>query len=66
MLVLSRKIGEQIHVGPSITVTVVEVNGGRVRLGIAAPQEVQIFRAELQDVLSRVGAEEPLAAPLAS
>ncbi len=61
MLVLSRKVGEQIHIGPSITVAVVEVNGGKVRLGIAAPQEVQIFRAELHDFLRRVGTEGSVA-----
>jgi carbon storage regulator len=47
MLVLSRKPGEKLYIGNNITVTVVEVKGSRVRLGIEAPGDVQILRAEL-------------------
>ncbi len=47
MLVLSRKLGEKIHIGNNITVTVVETNGNRVRLSIEAPDQVRIARAEL-------------------
>lgn len=56
MLVLSRKPGEKIHIGAGITITVVEVNGGKIRLGIDAPKEVPIFRAELSYLLDRIGA----------
>ncbi len=47
MLVLSRKLGENVVIGDGITVTVVEVKGNRVRLGIDAPDQVRILRAEL-------------------
>jgi carbon storage regulator CsrA len=47
MLVLSRKPGEKIHVGSTITITVVHVRGNQVRLGIDAPDQVRILRAEL-------------------
>ena len=47
MLVLSRKPGEQIVIEGGITVTVVEVNGNRVRLGITAPPDVCVLRSEL-------------------
>jgi len=47
MLVLSRKPGEKVVIGNGITVTVVEVKGNRVRLGIDAPEQVRILRAEL-------------------
>lgn len=47
MLVLSRKIGEKIVIGPDITVTVIMLHGGLVRLGIDAPKEVKIYRQEL-------------------
>ncbi len=57
MLVLSRKPGEKIHIGPDITITVVEINGGKIRLGIDAPEEIPIFRAELDYFLKRIGAE---------
>lgn len=48
MLVVSRKINEQIQIGDDITVTVVEVKRGRVRLGITAPKDVSIRRSELE------------------
>ncbi len=47
MLVLTRKLGEKIHIGPDIVLTVLEVQGKRVRLGIAAPDDVRVLRAEL-------------------
>jgi carbon storage regulator len=60
MLVLSRKPGEKIHVGPDITITVVRVQGNRVRLGIDAPAEVPLARAELNGLQARgPGARPP-------
>jgi len=47
MLVLSRKRGEGIVIGDGVTVTVLEVHGGRVKLGFNAPLEVPIHRAEV-------------------
>jgi carbon storage regulator len=47
MLVLSRKMGQKFLVGGEIIVTVLEVQGSRVRLGIEAPAEVGVLRAEL-------------------
>lgn len=47
MLVLSRKIGEQILIGDSIVVTVVAAHGDRVRLGVSAPAAVPIHREEV-------------------
>ncbi len=49
MLVLSRKKEEQIKIGPDITITVVRIKGQSVRLGIDAPGDVRILRAELPD-----------------
>lgn len=49
MLALTRKIGERIVIGDSITVTVVDVKGDSVRIGIEAPKEVRILRGELLD-----------------
>lgn len=51
MLVLSRKHGEAIVVGDNITVTVVAIEGGRVRLGITAPSELPVHREEIQEAL---------------
>jgi carbon storage regulator len=47
MLVLSRKPGEKVVIGGGITVTVLEVVGGRIRLGVEAPGDVRILRGEL-------------------
>ena len=47
MLVLSRKIGERIRIGNDIVITVTDVAGSRVRLGIDAPRDQIIRREEL-------------------
>lgn len=51
MLVLSRKKNESIVIDGNIVVTVVEVRGDKVRLGIEAPKEVPIHRSEVYDAL---------------
>lgn len=48
MLVLSRKVGETVLIGDGIKVTVVKVEGGRVRLGVEAHENTRILRAELE------------------
>jgi carbon storage regulator len=59
MLVLSRKVGERIWIGEDISVTVVRVTGGGVRLGIEAPHELPVVREELKQRLAEMnpGAE---------
>jgi len=47
MLVLSRKVNEEIVIGDNIRVRLVKICGGRARLGISAPPEVSVRRAEL-------------------
>ncbi len=47
MLVLSRKENEKLRVGESIVLTIVEVNGERVKVGIEAPMDVAIVRDEI-------------------
>jgi carbon storage regulator len=51
MLVLSRRINESIQIGEDIEVTVIDVRGDVVRLGINAPQKTQIWRKELWDAI---------------
>ncbi len=51
MLVLSRKIGESILLGDKVTITVMEVSKGVVRLGIDAPKEMLILRKELEEIV---------------
>jgi len=50
MLVLSRRESERIRLGEAIVVTVVRVNGDRVRLGIEAPSDVVVLRDELESI----------------
>jgi carbon storage regulator len=52
MLVLSRKAGDQVHIGNDITFTVLGIQGNRVRIGIVAPAQVPIVRGELCRKLS--------------
>ncbi len=47
MLVLARKLEEAIRVGDEVRITILEIRGGRVRLGIEAPRHVRIRRDEI-------------------
>jgi carbon storage regulator len=53
MLVLTRKLGEIIRVGESVTVRVLEVKGHQVRLGIDAPADVRIYREEVYRAIQK-------------
>ena len=48
MLVLSRKVGERIWIGDDISVVVVRITGGGVRLGIEAPEHIKVIRDEIK------------------
>ncbi|MGA3030962.1 MAG: carbon storage regulator [Candidatus Limnocylindrales bacterium] len=52
MLVLTRRAGQAIRVGPNVEVRVVRIEGDRVVLGIAAPRHVAVVRSELVDEVS--------------
>ena len=57
MLVLTRKVGEGILIGDDIRITVVEVKGGGIRLGIEAPAAKKIYRQEVYDRIGRENQE---------
>jgi len=60
MLVLSRKKNESIVINNDITVTVVEIRGDKVRLGIVAPKEVPVHRQEVFDAIhGKANSEQP-------
>ena len=48
MLVLTRRIGQTIHIGPNVRVVVIDITGYNVRLGIEAPRGINIWRGDLQ------------------
>lgn len=58
MLVLSRRIGETLHIGNNIQVVVLNVNGNQIRLGIKAPREVSVHREEVYKRIQE-GEEKP-------
>lgn len=47
MLILSRKINEKIKIGSDITLTIIEVRGDQVKIGVEAPKHVKVFREEV-------------------
>jgi carbon storage regulator len=49
MLVLTRRPGESIVVGENIVVTVIEIKGGQVRIGIDAPRDIDVYREEIYE-----------------
>jgi carbon storage regulator len=61
MLVLTRKVGEQIVISGGICITIVAVRGDRVRLGISAPRETVVDRAEIHE--RRIGQWDALKPP---
>jgi len=57
VLVLSRKIGERIRIGDNISVTVVKIGHGGVRIGVEAPPELAVIREELAEEIERAERE---------
>ena len=47
MLILTRRIGEVVKIGDDISITILEVQGNQVRLGIIAPREIAVHREEI-------------------
>ena len=67
MLVLSRQRDQSIMIGDNIVVTIVDIRGDKVRLGIKAPNEVPVHREEVFEAIKREGRRgrksQPTAAP---
>lgn len=54
-MILSRRVGETIHIGNDITVTVLGIKGNQVRIGVQAPKEVAVHREE---IVERIAAQQ--------
>lgn len=64
MLVLSRKLGEKICIADNIFITIVDIDRGKIRLGIEAPRNIPVYRQELLPLAEpQKGATEPVAVP---
>lgn len=63
MLVLRRKVGERIVLGTTITIAVLSIEGGRVKIGITAPASMSVVREELLSAAPRSGGVEPQQGP---
>ncbi|HEV3437761.1 MAG TPA: carbon storage regulator [Gemmata sp.] len=66
MLVLSRKLGEKIFIGENICITVVDIDRGKIRLGIEAPRDVPIYRQELLPLHQQPKGDNPTNLPAVS
>lgn len=67
MLVLTRKEGEKIHIGKDIVLTVLEVKGNRIRIGVEAPANLSVLRGELiVDAQAGTSAATPADKPVAN
>jgi carbon storage regulator len=51
MLILSRKINEKIMIGDDISISIIEIRGDQVRIGVDAPKNVKVFRQEIFDAI---------------
>ena len=51
MLILSRKINEKIMIGDDISISIIEIRGDQVRIGVDAPKTVKVFRREVFDAI---------------
>lgn len=59
MLVLSRQKDESIMIGDEVEITIVDVRGDKVRLGITAPKHIPVHRREIYDAIQREKAQKP-------
>ena len=58
MLVLSRQVDETIMIGDDIEITIVDIRGGKVRVGINAPREIAVHRKEVFDAIQKENTQQ--------
>lgn len=63
MLILTRRVGESINIGPDVKVTVLGVKGNQVRIGVAAPKSCSVDREEIRVRKDQELAQSPAPSP---
>ena len=66
MLILSRKTNEKIMIGDDISISIIEIRGDQVRIGVDAPKAVKVFRQEVFDAIkaeNKAAAQSTVALP---
>ena len=63
MLILTRKPGESIQIGPDICVQVLEVKGNQIRIGVKAPRNIAVHRREIFDIIQKENQSAAQSAP---
>ena len=58
MLILTRRVGETVMIGDNVTITVLDIKGSQVRLGVKAPKEVSVHREEIFERIKREGSDD--------
>ena len=53
MLILARKLGERIIIGDKIEVSIVDIKGDQVKVGIKAPRDIKVYRQEVYEAIQR-------------
>lgn len=66
MLVLSRKKSEKIRINDDITISVIEIRGNKVRIGIDAPRDITVHRGEFFDLMESTGLKDDCIDPAAT
>lgn len=61
MLILSRRLGEKLMIGDTVTITVVRITGNEVRVGIDAPKDIPVHRQEIYNKIKREQSGQPAA-----
>jgi carbon storage regulator len=64
MLILSRKTNEKIMIGDDISVSIIEIRGDQVRIGVDAPKSVKVFRQEVFDAIKAENKAAAQSAPV--
>ena len=53
MLILSRKLDEKIQIGDDITITIIDIHGEQVKIGVEAPKNIKVFRQEVFEAIQK-------------